>query len=306
MSLRPGPATARQTEDAGVQRLAPAKINLFLHVGNRRADGYHDLQSLVVFADCGDMVRVNPAPATHLHVEGPHAAGLDAGASNLVMKAAAALRQWAVANGHPAGEAAITLEKHLPVASGIGGGSSDAAATLHLLAALWALPIQPDELLRLGRQLGADVPVCLRGSPSIMSGDGDVLAPAPELPGFAMVLVNPRIGVSTADVFAGLQVRSGAQPCAMPSRFGSLRAFVTFLDRTANDLAAPAKRLAPSILHVEQALVATHGCMLARMSGSGATCFGLYPDMQAAGDAATALKARQPDWWITPAMRLGA
>jgi 4-diphosphocytidyl-2-C-methyl-D-erythritol kinase len=284
-----------------VQRLAPAKINLFLHVGDRRADGYHDLFSLVVFASIGDIIRAVPAPETRLRVSGPHAAGLDAGPSNLVLKAEAALRQWAQARGHVVGHVDFDLEKNLPVASGIGGGSSDAAAALHLLAALWGLSVPPDELVRIGRSLGADVPVCLRADATIMSGDGEHLAPAPELPDFAMVLVNPRVAVPTPTVFADLKVRTGAHALALPQRFASVRELMVFLDRTANDLASPAKRIAPAIMRVEQALVATPDCLLARMSGSGATCFGIYPDAAAAGRAAAALRARHPDWWIAEA-----
>ncbi|MFN9163535.1 MAG: 4-(cytidine 5'-diphospho)-2-C-methyl-D-erythritol kinase [Alphaproteobacteria bacterium] len=281
-----------------MQRLAPAKINLFLHVGERRADGYHDLQSLVVFAKCGDMVEARPAPRTSLALSGPHAAGLSADRSNLVLRAADALRQWAIANGCAPGEVELTLGKNLPVASGIGGGSSDAAATLRLLTQLWALPVTHEELYRIGRSLGADVPVCLRALPTIMSGDGESLAPAPDLPGFALVLANPGVAVATADVFAGLQVRTGAQPLAWPTRFASLRELVVFLDRTLNDLAAPAKRIAPAIMQAESALVQSQDCLLARMSGSGATCFGIYPDIDAARRAASALRTLHAGWWV--------
>lgn len=281
-----------------MQRLAPAKINLFLHVGERRADGYHDLQSLVVFADCGDRIDAAPAPVTRLQVSGPYAAGLDAGETNLVLRAAAALRQWARAGGHATTDIELSLEKNLPVASGIGGGSSDAAATLHLLASLWELPVPPDELHRLGRSLGADVPVCLRARATIMSGDGDLLAPAPDLPGFAMVLVNPGVAVATADVFAGLQVRTGSRPLAWPRRFASLRELVVFLDRTSNDLATPAKRIAPAIMQAERALVQSQDCLVARMSGSGATCFGIFSTHAQAADAASRISSRHPSWWV--------
>ncbi len=284
-----------------MQRFAPAKINLFLHVGDRRADGYHDLLSLVVFASAGDRLSVAPAPHMQLRVEGPQAKGLQADASNLVLKAAHALRQWAQANGHAVPDVALTLEKNLPVASGIGGGSSDAAATLRLLLAHWRLPVPTEDLHRIGRSLGADVPVCLRASPTLMSGDGDTLLPAPELPDFSMVLVNPGVAVATPAVFAGLHARSGARDMALPSRFGSLRHFAVFLDRTANDLAAPAKLMAPSIMRAEQALVATEGCMFARMSGSGATCFGIYADEAMAASAADALQRSHPDWWVSHA-----
>lgn len=287
-----------------MQRLAPAKINLFLHVGGRRADGYHDLFSLVVFADCGDSMQATSASRTSLAISGPHAAGLAADNTNLVLRAAGALRQWADANGHASGEVELALEKNLPVASGIGGGSSDAAATLLLLAQLWALPVPQEELFRIGRSLGADVPVCLRALPTIMSGDGESLAPAPDLPDFALVLVNPGVAVATADVFAGLQVRTGAQPLAWPKCFASLRELVVFLDRTSNDLSAPAKRIAPAIMQAERALVQSKDCLLARMSGSGATCFGIYPDIETARRTASALRAQHAGWWVEAAETL--
>ena len=284
-----------------MQRFAPAKINLFLHVGDRRPDGYHDLLSLVVFADCGDMISVGPATGQSLAVTGPSAAGLDASPSNLVLRAETTLRQWARANGHAAPPVSIRLDKHLPLASGIGGGSSDAAATLHALVEFWSLPIALEDLLVLGRSIGADVPVCLRGLPTLVAGDGDRLAPAPDLPGFAFVLVNPRVEVSTAAVFASLEVRTGAQPQPFPPRLDTLRTLVAWLDRMSNDLAAPAKRIAPQVMHAEQALTASAGCLLARMSGSGATCFGIYPTIEAATTAAREISAAHPDWWVKPA-----
>lgn len=277
---------------------APAKINLFLHVGARRADGYHDLASLVVFANIGDTVSGRPADRFTLEVTGPEGAGLEAGPGNLVLKAAFALRDWAEANGHEAPPVALTLDKHLPVAAGIGGGSSDAAATLRGLAAHWALPIADEQLMAIGRALGADVPVCLRAAPTLMSGDGDRLAATPPLPDFALVLANPRVAVSTAAVFSGLQVRSGDVAPAWPAAPMALRPFAAWLDRTTNDLAPPARLMAPAIMHVEQALAATQACLLARMSGSGATCFGIYGTQAEAAAAAARLRAAHPDWWI--------
>jgi 4-diphosphocytidyl-2-C-methyl-D-erythritol kinase len=284
-----------------VKRFAPAKINLFLHVGDRRTDGYHDLLSLVVFADCGDMIRVTPRKGAALEVTGPASAGLDASPSNLVLLAEAALRQWAEANGHEAPPVSIHLDKHLPLASGVGGGSADAAATLHALAEHWSLPIALDDLLAVGRAIGADVPVCLRGMPTLVSGDGDRLAPVPDLPGFALVLVNPRVEVPTAKVFGNLDVRTGAYPQPFPAQMDSLRGFVAWLDRTSNDLASPAKQIAPQVMHVEHALTASTGCLLARMSGSGATCFGIYPTIEAANTAAREIAAANPAWWVKPA-----
>ena len=289
-----------------MKRFAPAKVNLFLHVGDRRPDGYHDLLSLVVFANCGDTISVAPGSnGATLEVTGPAGAGLDASPSNLVLKAEAALRAWAREQGHSTPAVTISLEKNLPLASGVGGGSTDAAATLLALAEHWSLPIAADDLARLGRSIGADVPVCLRALPTLMSGDGDRLEPAPALPAFGLVLVNPRVEVPTARVFASLDVRTGTWPVPFPARTDDLRGFVAWLDRTSNDLASPAKLIAPAILRAEQALVASTGCLLARMSGSGATCFGIYPSIEAARTAAREITQSRPDWWVSAASLYG-
>jgi 4-diphosphocytidyl-2-C-methyl-D-erythritol kinase len=282
-------------------RLAPAKVNLFLHVGDKRDDGYHNLLSLVVFADIGDRLTLAPADRLSLKVTGafPDTGPTD---DNLVMKATRALQSWADKNGHKTKPVAITLEKNLPVASGIGGGSSDAAAALLMLAAHWGLPIAIDDLEALGLQLGADVPVCLRAAPTLVAGVGEVLEAVDNLPPFALVLVNPRVEVPTAQVFKALTVRSGAQ--APPRRtLKSTRDLAMYLDGTMNDLAAPAKTIAPVVMNVENVLTATEGCLTARMSGSGATCYGLYENLTAAEAAARALAAAHPDWWVKSAAR---
>ena len=279
--------------------LAPAKVNLFLHVGDKRADGYHNLLSLVVFADVGDRLSAAPADSLALKVTGPFP-NTGPTADNLVLKAARALGEWAGKHGHKTKPVELTLEKNLPVASGIGGGSSDAAAALLMLAAHWGLPIAVDDLQALGLQLGADVPVCLRGAPTLVSGVGESLAPVHTLPPFALVLVNPRVEVPTAQVFKALDVRSGA--FAPPLRdFKDARDFAMYLDQTINDLGAPAKVIAPIIMRTEYALAATDGCLIARMSGSGATCFGLYASKAAADAAADAIARKHPEWWVKAA-----
>lgn len=276
-------------------RFAPAKVNLFLHVGDKRADGYHNLSSLVVFADIGDRLSLAPAERLSLKVTGafPSIGPTD---DNLVMKATRALEAWATKRGHKTKPVQLTLEKNLPVASGIGGGSSDAAATLLMLSANWSLPIGIDDLHALGLGLGADVPVCLRQSPTLVSGIGEILEPA-TLPLFHLVLVNPREQVPTAQVFKALSARSGAHAPPLPN-CETARDLAMYLDRTANDLAAPAKAIARTIMHVENAIALTDGCLTARMSGSGATCFGLYETKSAAEAAAKALSAAHPDWWV--------
>jgi 4-diphosphocytidyl-2-C-methyl-D-erythritol kinase len=275
---------------SALSEFAPAKVNLHLHVVGRRADGYHLLDSLVVFAGIGDRVTVSPADELSLSVTGPFAAGLDGEADNLVVRAARALA--ALAGIRAAGR--LILEKNLPVASGIGGGSADAAAALRLLCRFWGL--QPGAAGNLAAGLGADVPVCLAGRPALMSGIGDVLAPAPPLPELGIVLVNPGVAVSTPLVF---RARTG--PFSDPACFGSgdwpdADSLVAALDTTHNDLEGPARSLAPAVGDVLDALAASPGCLLTRMSGSGATCFGLFPTPAAA--SAAAWSVGRDGWWV--------
>lgn len=268
---------------------APAKVNLHLHVVGRRADGYHLLDSLVVFAGVGDRLSVSPAAGFTLSITGPFAAGLESEPDNLVLRAGRALA--ATAGIEPSGH--LVLEKNLPVASGIGGGSADAAAALRLLSRFWG--ISPD-LDALGPTLGADVPVCLAGKPSLMSGIGEILSPAPPLPGLGIVLVNPGVAVSTPAVFRS---RSGA--FASPARFpdagwADAESLARSLNGTTNDLEAPARALAPAIIETVGTLAGIPGCWLARMSGSGATCFGLFASQADAERAAAAIV--RPEWWV--------
>jgi len=273
---------------------APAKINLFLHVLGRRADGYHRLDSLIAFAALGDRVEVAPATGLALAIEGPFAPGLSSGDDNLVLRAARALA--ATAGGRVPG-AAIRLTKNLPVASGIGGGSSDAAATLKALDTLWRLGLGDAALARLGLGLGADVPVCLFGRTARIAGIGESITPGPVLPPFGVVLANPAVPVSTAAVFKALQGRYSAAAPDVPA-MESARDLAAWLSQRNNDLAGPAVALAPVIGDVLDALGATERCLLARLSGSGATCFALYPDDQAAAAAARRMSTAHPGWWV--------
>ena len=268
-----------------VQRIARAKVNLALHVVGRRADGYHLLDSLVAFADFGDVVTVEPAPSLSLSITGPMAAGLSAGPDNLVLKAAQML-------GGPLG-AAITLEKRLPIASGIGGGSADAAATMQALGALWGCAL-PDAGQVLA--LGADVPVCLAGQSCRMAGIGDQISPI-ALPPAHLVLVNPGVGLSTAAVFGALLCRDNP-PLPPAAPMPDAVALAAYLGHCRNDLEAPALSLVPQIAAVLAALQGQTGCLLARMSGSGATCFGLFASASAAEAAATTLRAQSAAWWV--------
>lgn len=274
-----------------------AKVNLTLQVTGRRADGYHELESLVAFADIGDALRAEPAEALTLRIDGPFAASLRGDDDNLVTRAARAL---AAETGRSPG-AALSLTKNLPVASGIGGGSADAAAALRGLARLWNLSLPSAELEALALTLGADVPVCLRGEPAVMSGIGERLQPVPALPPLWLLLVNPGVAVSTAAVFAA---RTGAFASVAEPRLPplGLQDFVGWLGRRSNDLEAPASRLAPTIAEVLSALRELPACLLARMSGSGATCFGLFENEPAARAAAESVALQQPGWWVAPAL----
>lgn len=268
---------------------APAKINLYLHVTGRRDDGYHLLDSLVVFAGVGDTLSAVTADTLSLELRGPFAAGLAAEPDNLVLRAA---RSLAAAAG-VAGGAALTLDKCLPVASGIGGGSADAAAALRLLCRLWQLP-GAGLLSKLALQLGADVPVCLTGQPTRMGGIGERLERAPMLPAGGLLLVNPGVAVATAEVFRARQ-GGWSSPAVLPLGWATASAMAADLEWLRNDLQSAAISLQPSIGAVLAALEATPGCLLARMSGSGATCFGLYGDPETAHKAAETLP--DPEWW---------
>jgi len=281
---------------AAVELFAPAKVNLYLHVTGRREDGYHLLDSLVVFAGTGDTLRFAPSDTLSLTIEGPGAENLTADDDNIVLKAAHAL---AKALNRPA-QAAITLEKNLPVASGIGGGSADAAATLRGLMALWGAELDDATLAQIGLSLGADLPVCLAGRPTQMSGIGETLVPAAQLPPAWLVLVNPRLALSTPAVF---RARAGEFTPAAPltEPLADARALADALVSRRNDLAKPAMTLEPAVKTMLDAIGETQGCLLARMSGSGATCFGLYADEETADAAADALAESHPDWWVSPA-----
>jgi 4-diphosphocytidyl-2-C-methyl-D-erythritol kinase len=269
---------------------APAKVNLYLHVTGRRADGYHLLDSLVTFAEVGDLLHAEPADSLSLRVEGPFAPALAGEPDNLVLRAARALAAEA---GVTAG-ARLVLEKRLPVASGIGGGSADAAAALRVLCRLWRLAPPPQVLARLAVSLGADVPICLAGRTARMGGIGERLEPAPPLPSCGVLLVNPGIAVATAEVF---RVRQGAwsEPATLPPAWDDAVAMAADLAKLRNDLEPAAVGLRPAIGDVLADLAATPGRLLARMSGSGATCFALYVDTAAARLAAGRIE--RPGWW---------
>lgn len=278
---------------------APAKVNLTLLVTGKRPDGYHLLDSLVAFAGIGDTIAARPAEALTLIVDGPTAASLPEG-ENIVIKAA---RLLAEAAGVPLA-AEIRLTKRLPVAAGIGGGSADAAATLTALSRVWNLALPPERMQALALSIGADVPVCLAGRPTRMEGVGEVLTPAPALPPAWLVLVNPLVPLSTPSVFKARTAPFSA-PDPLTHSPADAHALAEVLAASRNDLTAPAVTLLPLVGEMLAAIAAQPDCLLARMSGSGATCFGLFADETAARAAARGLSAHQPGWWVAPAPLLG-
>ncbi|OQM74776.1 4-(cytidine 5'-diphospho)-2-C-methyl-D-erythritol kinase [Manganibacter manganicus] len=272
---------------------APAKINLALHVTGRRADGYHLLESLVAFAELGDRIEVRPTNEDHFFIGGRFGGELAADNHNLVLRARDALRQAVALT--PLSPVSIHLEKMLPVASGIGGGSSDAAAALRLLNRLWGSPLTVEQLAALARQLGADVPMCLAARPLIARGIGEMVEPV-ALPALAMVLVNPGVAVSTPQVFGRLESRENPPLPPLP-RHADFAGLVGWLIATRNDLEAPARQMAPVIGDALDAL-ASSGAAFSRMSGSGATCFGLFATPSAAQAAATTIRHARPNWFV--------
>jgi 4-diphosphocytidyl-2-C-methyl-D-erythritol kinase len=281
---------------------ARAKVNLTLRVVGRRVDGYHDLESVVAFCDCADRLTLEPGPELSLTTTGPRAQDCGAASDNLVLKAARLLGERVP--GLEAGE--FILEKVLPVAAGIGGGSADAAAALRLLARLNRLALDDPRLIEVAQRTGADVPVCLASQACVMTGVGETLLPL-ALPKMPCVLVNPRIAVATKDVFAALGLRAGELRVGVadvirapvwPEGDASLDRWIEQLAAGRNDLEAPAKSIQPVIGEVLSALENADGARLARMSGSGATCFAIFNSGDDAQGAARTIQQAHPLWWV--------
>ena len=276
-----------------MQRRAPAKINLYLHVTGKRADGYHQLETLVVFADLGDVLSVTPSESLTLTVTGAFADEAGSGAENLVLRAAEALR---AATGIRAG-AALVLEKNLPVGAGLGGGSADAAAALKLLMTHWAVILPQAQLMKIASALGADVPICLTGTPLIARGVGEEISlPASPLPELHLVLVYPRRPLATKDVFARYRI---ARQIATPALdFSSAEKFCMSLAQARNQLQPVAISLLPEVAEVLLALETAPQARLVRMTGSGSACFAITDDAQDAHHLAQYLTQRYPHWWV--------
>jgi 4-diphosphocytidyl-2-C-methyl-D-erythritol kinase len=285
---------------AAIRAVAPAKVNLTLHVTGQRDDGYHLLDSLVVFAGVCDQLSATIASDLKISVHGPFSNGVPVDETNLMIRAAQVLRRVrGVIQG-----ASLTLEKHLPHAAGIGSGSSDAATTLAMLAKLWGVaPLAADHPAVAA--LGADVPVCLAApNPMRMSGIGDELMPVTKLPACAIVLVRPKVAVPTAQVFAKMTNKNGTAMSPMPER-ADYDAFVAWLREQRNDMEMAATQIAPEISAVIAKLKSLPAVSVAGMSGSGATCFGLVKDMATARHVARIVQVSQMEWWVAPAEVLG-
>lgn len=281
---------------------ACAKVNLTLRVNGRRTDGYHDLESVVAFADCADRLTLTPGSNLDLKMLGPLAQACGDTSDNLVLKAARLLGERVP--DMKAGS--FSLDKVLPVAAGIGGGSADAAAALRLLSQLNGLALDDSRLIEVARLTGADVPVCVDSRGCVMTGVGERLQPL-KLPKMPCVMVNPGVPVATKDVFAALGLRKGELRVSAgdvllqkpwPDAEASLEDWVEALAASSNDLEAPALRVQPVIGEVISALNATNGAWLSRMSGSGATCFAIYENTADAGRAAEKLRREHPAWWV--------
>ncbi len=273
--------------------LARPKVNLFLHVTGKRQDGYHLLESLACFVEGGDRITVATSEEISLFETGPFAAETGCQSRNLVLLAADQLKQM---SGIQAG-ARILLEKNLPVASGIGGGSADAAKTIELLCDLWDLKLSDAKLQQVAGALGADVPVCLKGQTALMSGIGDHVEPVAGLPGFSILLINPGIAVSTAQVFRTMTLPD--EKLTVPDFSGMDQvSFFEALRQCRNDMQPAALALAPEISTVLKILGTEEDCQLSRMSGSGATCFGLFRTLERAQQAQRRIREQYPHWWM--------
>jgi 4-diphosphocytidyl-2-C-methyl-D-erythritol kinase len=278
-----------------VKLSAPAKINLALHVTGQRADGYHLIDSLVTFTDFGDELAFAASETDEFVIDGPFAAALqeqDAG-KNLIIKARDALRSSADRSCPPV---SIQLTKNLPIASGLGGGSSDAAAALRGLSRFWSLSLTEPEMRAAGLALGADVPMCLAGRPLRATGIGEEITLLEAFPALDLVLVNPGVEVSTAAIFKAL-LKKDNRPMSSKANLASFHAAREFLSAQHNDLQRPAIALAPAIADCLAAL-GEHGAMLTRMSGSGATCFGIFTNAANAARAAGMIQRRNPQWFV--------
>ncbi len=281
---------ARRCEDA------PAKLNLFLHVGARRADGYHALESLVVFLELGDRLRLEPAQGFELVRTGPYAAALpNRPDEDLTARAITGLAEIF---GHRP-DFTVTLEKNIPVAAGLGGGSADAAAAIRLLCREWDVDPSDMRVRDLAQALGADVPMCLQSRPAWIAGLGEQVTPVDDCAELHLLLVNPRVPLSTAQVFGAYAPGEAMAADSSRADLATTASVLAFLEHQRNDLAAPAEMLCPVISDVQRGLAQSGECGLVRMSGSGPTCFAIFDDGETCDLAERELGVRHPDWWVS-------
>ena len=266
---------------------------MYLHITAKSSNGFHTIESLIAFADIGDELTVGPSSGLYLNTNGPFSQDLCSNESNLVIKAAKALAKFYAITP----EAIITLTKNLPVSSGIGGGSTDAASVLYALSTLWKLPTNSNKLHKIAKKLGADVPVCLIRSPSIVRGIGEKISPFYGLPEMWCVLANPGKPVSTQDVFAAYTEKF-SEPRSIKQRFTTVREFINYLSNFNNDLTKAAIQISPVISTVLKEMSSKKNQLLTRLSGSGATCYALFEDKMSAASAANELKLKYPEWWV--------
>ncbi|WP_421724545.1 4-(cytidine 5'-diphospho)-2-C-methyl-D-erythritol kinase [Bauldia sp.] len=303
------PVAVLISEAAAKVESARAKLNLALHVLDRRPDGYHNLDSLVVFADLADRVTLYPEEPgmIGLRIDGPFAEELRAASppeDNLVFTVAKGMAEAFAADVQ--GGLGLQLEKHLPIAAGLGGGSADAAAALRLLNRAWHLGIPAQELASIGFSLGADIPVCLLSRPARLRGRGDDLLPVNGLPALPIVLVNPRVPLSTRDVFRRLQPAAREPMPALPNSIATPMELVFWLRRTRNDLFPQAVAIVPPVETALRAVANDPDCVFARMSGSGPTVFGIFMSDETAVRAAARLRAAEPSWWVMATQTAGS
>lgn len=300
MTLLPGSASGGTLHDgaasAVMQEQAPAKVNLTLHILGKRPDGYHELESLVVFADLCDKLSFSPAREDRIRLQGPFAGAVDG--ENLVLKAKRAVAGWLGREIH--GD--FVLNKNIPVAAGLGGGSSDAAAAIRILLKAYGDSAGVEGFIQKSAAVGADVPVCLYGRAALMRGLGERVMPASSVPSLPAILVNPRIKLSTAEVFRRLGAAPYQPQQVAPSAFegvdfGGPEEAAALLRQGRNDLEKPATALEPAVESTLDAIRRQEGCLLARLSGSGPTCFGLFPSQETAKRAAEAVAKAHPSWW---------
>ena len=295
--------------DLGPGEIAYAKVNLALHVLHRRTDGYHSLESLVAFADYGDMLKATPAPEgrMRLSVTGAFAEVLRQTTkpeNNLVIRAATELAR--AAGKTPIAPTQIDLVKRIPIAAGLGGGSADAAAALRLLDREWKISLGTERLAEIGQRLGADVPMCLASKPLVAKGIGERIRLVPNMPSLPIVLAHPGVPIPTAEVFARLPEDERSGLPALPDKFPTVLEVIFWLRQARNDLAEPAAAVNKAAASAAKTLMRDPDCMFARMSGSGAAAFGIFINLAAAERAAERLRAAKPDWWIVAARTLSS